>query len=209
VEEKRVPSLLLNILFAQVNEMMGHRSLTLLLRRAGLTQYLEHTPPMDDSPSISVSEYSRLLATMYEVFGLQGARPIWLRDGRLEAVEVRRQRPAQMAVGGVALKLLPATKRMQIVLERFADQGEELYGADVYIEEESDAFLLEIEDCPYCAEIARRHAGNNNRVTKPVCHIAAASIEETIEWATAQRHLVEEVACVAMGDPACCFRICK
>jgi predicted hydrocarbon binding protein len=209
MEEKQIPSLLLNILFAQVDEMMGHRSLTLLLRQAGLNQYLERRPPLDDSPSISVSEYSRLLATMHDVFGFQSARPILLRGGQLSAAELRRQRPAQMAVGSVALKLLPAARRMQIALDRFAGQGEELYGAVCHVAEEADAFLFDIEDCPYCAEITRRRAASNGWVSRPVCHIAAASIEETIEWATAEKHMVEEVACIAMGDPACSFRICK
>ena len=32
MDEKRIPSLLLNILMTQVDEMMGHRSLLMLLR---------------------------------------------------------------------------------------------------------------------------------------------------------------------------------
>jgi hypothetical protein len=219
MEEKQIPSLLLNILFSQVDEIMGHRSLILLLRQAGLTTYVDYTPPLDDSPSITVSEYSNLLATMYRVFGSQGARPILVSHGRLGITELWRQRPTQFAVSSVALKLLPTAKRMQIVLDRFADQGEELYDASFHIVEESDAFLLEIGDCPDCAGIIRAgitRAGMNlgradryKPVTKPVCHVTAASLEEMIQWATAQPHLVEEIACTAMGDPVCRFRISK
>jgi predicted hydrocarbon binding protein len=42
-----------------------------------------------------------------------------------------------------------------------------------------------------------------------VCHIPASIIEEMIEWATGQKHLVEETACVATGDAACRFRIAR
>jgi predicted hydrocarbon binding protein len=209
MEEKRIPSLLLNILFAQVDEMMGHRSLIMLLRQAGLTTYIDNIPPLDDSPSITVDEYSRLLANIYEIFGARGARPIFLRGGRIGATELRRQRPAQFAVSGMALKLLPTTKRMQIVLDKLATQGEEMYGASHHLKEESDAFLLEIENCPYCAEIVRRQTAQNKPITKPVCHIPLSIIDEMMNWATDQPHLVEEVACMARGDAVCSFRISK
>jgi predicted hydrocarbon binding protein len=209
MEEKRIPSLLLSILFAQVDEMMGRRSLIMLLRQAGLSDYIDSEPPMDDTPSITVEEYSRLLANIYEIFGAQGARPIFLRGGRVGAAELRRQRPAQFAVAGTALKLLPTAKRMQIVLDRLAEEGEESYGASYHLEEASDAFFLKIGGCPYCSEIARRSQAQNKPVTKPVCHIPVAIVDEMMEWVTGQKHLVEEVACIAQGARACRLRISK
>ena len=56
MEEKRIPSLLLNILLTQVDEMMGRRSLIMLLRQAGLAEYVDNVPPMDDTPSIILSD---------------------------------------------------------------------------------------------------------------------------------------------------------
>ncbi len=207
--EKRIPSMLLNILFSQVEEMMGRRSLIMLLRQANLSEYADHMPPMDDSPSITVSQYSELLANIYEIFGARGAKPIFLRGGRLGAAEIRKQRPAQFAVSGMALKLLPTAKRMQIVLDKLVDQGEEMYGATYRLEDQGDAFVLSIEDCHYCAEIARRSERQNRPVTKPVCYIPASIIAEMMEWATDQKHLVEETACIALGDGACRFRVSK
>jgi predicted hydrocarbon binding protein len=201
--------MLLNILFTQVDEMMGHRSLVMLLRQAGLTDYVGNIPPMDDSPSITVDEYSTLLANIYDIFGARGARPIFLRGGRLGSVELRKQRPATFAVVGRALKLLPSGRRMKLILDRLAEQGEEMYGADYSLEEDENAFFLSIGDCPYCAEISRRHTQQGKPLAKPVCHIPASIITEMMEWATDQKHLVEEVACIAMGDPACRFRVGK
>jgi predicted hydrocarbon binding protein len=209
LEEKRIPSLLLNILLTQIEDMMGRRSLIMLLRQADLADYVHEVPPLDDSPSITVEQYSSLLASIYDIFGARGARPIFLRGGRLGATEIRKQRPAQFAVAGTALRLLPARRRMQIVLERLAEQGEELYGTPHHLDEEENAFVIEMPDCPYCAEITRRRAAQGNPVTRPVCHIPAAAVAEMMEWAMGQVHLVEEVACIALGDPACCFRISK
>jgi predicted hydrocarbon binding protein len=129
--------------------------------------------------------------------------------GRLGAAELRKQRPAQFAVAGTALKLLPSARRMQIVLDRLAEQGEEMYGAVYYLDEQEDAFFLDIAGCPYCAEITRHSKERNKPVSKPVCHIPAAIIDEMMEWATGQKHLVEEVQCIAQGAPACRFRVGK
>lgn len=209
MEEKRIPSMLLNILFAQVQEMMGRRSLIMLLRQAGLSQYVNSVPPMDDTPSIAIDEYSKVLANIYDIFGPQGARPIFLHDGRLEAAELRRQRPAQFAVAGTALKLLPTAKRMQILLDRLAEQSTEMYGASYHLAEHNEAFFLEIAACPYCAEISRRSQREKKPVARPVCYIPAAIVDEMIEWATGEKHLVEEIACIAQGAPACRFRVAK
>jgi predicted hydrocarbon binding protein len=209
MEEKRVPAMLLNILFIQVDELMGRRSLIMLLRQAGLSEYIDNIPPKDDTPTITVSAYSTLLANVYDIFGARGGRSIFLRGGRLGAVELRRQRPAQFAVAGTALRLLPGTRGMQVVLQKLAEQGEEMYGALYELEEEDNAFFLGISGCPYCAEITRRSLELNKPITKPVCHIPAAILDEMMEWVTGRKHLVEEVACVALGDPACRFRVAK
>ena len=110
-EQKRIPSLLMNILITQVDEMMGRRSLLTLLRQAELTDYADRLPPLDETPSITVVQYSNFLALIYDIFGARGAKPIMLRGGRLGAAEIRRQRPTQFALAGTALKLLPAGKR--------------------------------------------------------------------------------------------------
>jgi predicted hydrocarbon binding protein len=214
MEEKRIPSLLLSTLFALVEEIMGRRSLIMLLRQADLAEYIDASPPGDETPSITVAQYSKLLAQVYDLFGARGALPVFFRDGRLVAVEIRRQRPAQFAVAGTALRLFPMVKRMQIVLDKLVEQGEDLYGTPHLLQEEENAFIIEMPDCPYCAEIARSHAGKDSAaqdapISQPVCHIPLAAVAELMEWTTGQRHLVEEVACIAQGDPACVFRVSK
>jgi predicted hydrocarbon binding protein len=209
MEDKRIPSMHLGIMLTQVEEMMGRRSLIKLLRQAGLSDYVDSVPSMDDTSSITVQEYAGLLAQLYDTFGARDARTIFRRGGRVAAAELRRQSPAQFAVTGTALKLLSSTRRMRIILDRLADLGRETYGAFHYLREDEDAFFLEIGGCPYCAEITRRSQAQNRAVTRPVCHIPVAIIDEMVEWATGERHLVEEVACIALGAPACRFRIGK
>jgi predicted hydrocarbon binding protein len=214
VEEKWIPSLLLSTLLDQVEGMMGRRSLIMLLRQADLSDYVDAPPPLDETPSITVEQYSTLLAQVYHIFGPRGARPIFLRAGRMVAAEIRRQRPALFAVAGTVLRLLPVAKRMEIVLDKLAEQGEDLFGTPHLLDEQDNAFIIEMPDCTYCAEIARSHSSEGNAaqsmpISRPVCHIPVAAVAEMMEWATGQRHLVEEVACIARGDPACILRVSK
>ncbi len=206
--EKSIPSMELRCLLAEIEELMGRRSLILLLRQSGLAEYVDRRLPRDDTPSIAVAQYSLLLANSYFTFGAREARHIFRRTGRLVAAELH-HRPLQFAMTGAALRLLPAVKSMPYVLQKLADQGAETYGATCYLYEEADAFFFEIVDCPYCAEIKRQSQARKQPVTKPVCHIPSAILEETMEWVTAEKHLVEEVDCVATGGAACRFRISK
>jgi predicted hydrocarbon binding protein len=209
MEEKRIPALILNILFNLVDEMMGHASLVMLLRQAGLEQYVDSPPPLDESPSITVPEYSCLLAHIYEIFGARGSKPLFLRGGRIAAAELRKHHPTRFAVAGTALKLLPTPKRMQIVLDQLCKEGEEAYGTPHHLEEEDDHFDLVMSSCPYCAEISKQAIATGRPVTRAVCHIPAAVIGEMVQWATGDPHLVEEVECMALGAPACRFRVVK
>ena len=201
--------MLLNILLSEVEALMGRRSLITLLRQAGLSDYIDYPLPMDDAPTITISHYSRLLASIYDIFGTRSAHHIFVQTGRLAAAQSRRRHGTRFALTGTALRFLRGPKRMQIVLDRLAEQETEIYGVPHRFKEGEDAFYFEIEQCPYCAEISHSSKLQNMPVGKPVCHIPAAMLDEMVEWATGQKHLVEEVACMVQGAAACRFRVGK
>jgi predicted hydrocarbon binding protein len=98
---------------------------------------------------------------------------------------------------------------MPIVLDQLADWDEAMYGVPYRLHEDNSAFYLTIHDCLYCAEITRRSRAEDEPIPKPVCHLPVAMVAEMVEWATGQRHLVEEITCIAQGATACRFRIAK
>jgi predicted hydrocarbon binding protein len=209
MEDRRIPNLLLHVVFQQVSDLMGEKSLAMLLRQSGLSDYLDNLPPADESPSITVQEYSTLLAKIYEIFGPRGSRAIFIQGGRKGGQELRRLHPTRYNLAGAALKLLPENKRIEMIMQKVEEEGTELYGNPHRLWEEDDAFYMEIHDCPYCAEIARHAREGGPNVSHPVCHIATAVYQEMIEWGTGHSHPVKETACIALGDPACVFRIAK
>ena len=209
MEERRIPNLLLHVVFQQVSDLMGANSLAMLLRQCGLSEYVDNPPPADESPSVTIQAYSSLLAGVYELFGPRGSRPIFLQGGRQGGQEIRRLHPTRYALAGTALKLLPENKRIELILQKVEEEGVELYGNPHHLREEEDAFYMEISDCPYCAEIASRAREGRLTVSRPCCLIPVAVYQEMIEWGTGNRHPVKETACIALGDPACVFQIAK
>jgi hypothetical protein len=201
MEETRIPALLLNRLLREVGRTMGRRSLIALLRRADLEAYVDYPPPDDDTPSITVAEWSTLVAEIYETFGPKVTQMILWRAGTAAATAFR-GRPLAARVAGTAMRLLPTERRLRLALERLAAQGEASFGTAHRLHEGPDAYYLVVTDCPHCAALPPEQ-----RVRRPVCHLMAAAIADTVEWATGEKHLVEEVACIARGDEECRFRV--
>jgi len=210
MEEKRIPARVLRILVDQVKELMGERALRLLFAQAGLPRYDEtHLPPMDDSPTVTLSEYSRVLYTIRKVFGEKGARALMLKGGRAAFEELRRENPTRYAVVGAALKVLPEVKRIHLALRRLLEEAQSFYGNRYELIEQQDAFIVDIHECPYCAVEQRQVAAGKALVERPICHIPVGAYSSLVQWVSGKTHRVEEITCMAMGAPTCRIRIEK
>jgi hypothetical protein len=201
--EMHVPARLLHGLLEEVGRTMGRRSLIALLRQAGLARYIDYPAPADETPSITVSQWSTLMAEIYGTFGPQVTQTILWRAGTAAAAAFR-GRPLAAQMAGTAMRLLPIERRLRLALERLAARSEALFGTPHQLREAPDAFYLVLTDCPHCAAIPPEQ-----RSRRPVCHMAAAAIADTVEWATGEKHLVEEVACIALGEGECRFRVAR
>lgn len=210
MEEKRIPARVLRILVDQVKDLMGDRALRMLFAQAGLPRYDEaNLPPMDDSPSVTVAEYSRVLYTIRKIFGEKGARALMLKGGKTAFDELRRENPTRYAVVGAALKVLPQVKRIQLGLRRLLEEAQAFYGNEYRLSEEEDSFVIEIYDCPYCAVERRQAAAGRTTVEKPICHIPVGAYSSLVAWVTGKQHRVWEESCMAMGAPTCRIRVDK
>jgi len=71
----------------------------------------------------------------------------------------------------------------------------------VRVEEKEDHFLYHIDRCPVCWQ---------RKTDKPVCFIAMGVIQEGARWLSGGREFrVDEISCIAMGNPSCTFVIYK
>jgi len=200
MEEKLVPFLVFGALLDEVHRLLGRRGLIVLLRRAGLDAYIDAPAPSAHVRPVPVAHWAQLVAEVHEAFDPQAAHALLWRAGESAARALRRPAPARVA--GSALRLLPADRRLRVALDRVAAQGEEVFGTAHDVQEHASALFVSLKVCPHCAAITRQ-------MPRPACHTASAWIADSVEWATGEKHLVEEVACIAAGGAECRFRIAR
>ncbi len=92
------------------------------------------------------------------------------------------------------------------------DPVTDLYTADAYMrwallaaeevvgKQGGDKLAYITEDCPMCA---------GKLADEPICWLWTGSLKEAAHWQTGKEFEVVQVACRAMGDPACVWEIGK
>jgi predicted hydrocarbon binding protein len=77
----------------------------------------------------------------------------------------------------------------------FADLFNNQTDQRVRLEEKDGNLLWHIERCPLCWE---------RKTSEPVCYLAVGLLQEALYWLSGGKIFsVEEIACIARGDPAC------
>ncbi|HJW84556.1 MAG TPA: 4-vinyl reductase [Anaerolineae bacterium] len=68
------------------------------------------------------------------------------------------------------------------------------------VEDRGDTFAYIAEDCPMCA---------GKQADMHICWIFNGTLQEGTRWLTGKEFEIEEVACRAMGTPACVWEVSK
>jgi len=196
MQRQQLPSMVLRLVCDSIIDNLGEKSLRLLMTQSGLQAYYQDgkLPPADNSPSITLPEFSRLFTTMFGIFGDRGIKPILLRAGRYNLRHFRETNKTLATLAGAAFKVLPTDAKIKLVLSRSVKAAEELLQVDHSFSETPDGYLIEIKDSPYCVGIESDHG---------VCYVAQGFYSEAVTWATNQQHHVEEINCRARGDDCC------
>jgi predicted hydrocarbon binding protein len=101
----------------------------------------------------------------------------------------------------LALKLMPMTMKMKIVLNATAQTFDRFSDQPTRVEERKGQFIYIIEKCPVCWG---RHS------ERPCCHLAQGILEEALTWVTGGHSFhMEEIECRGMGAASCIFAIDK
>jgi predicted hydrocarbon binding protein len=91
--------------------------------------------------------------------------------------------------------------KLKIGINAMAETFNKTSDQIVRVEEAPDHFLYHIDRCPVCWG---RHA------EQPICHAGLGLLQEGLHWVTSGKNIrVEEIKCIAMGDPACTYVIVK
>ena len=172
---------------------------------AHLEKYIDNVPLNNDELEIPVEEVRTLFLSLYELFGGKGVRTLQLRIGRkIGRIGVEKRSKMVKAIL-MAVYFLPEVKKIQMTLEKAAEQAENMYTVQlsvplIDVKEEKDCFLLIHRD---------RFESEGVISTTPVCNVFVGTLQYFIEWVTGHVYEVEEIECRAMGDPADVFKISK
>lgn len=189
-------------------EVVGSQGLKVVLREANLAQLIENFPPneLTFDGAFTFGDYANLSAALLNFFGRAG-KSMTIRIGRLS---VERSVEQQATVFGLnalvkASKLLPLTAQLKAGLSVMQNGLTKISNSAgqkrvLRLEDRGDRVAYIDEGCSACAgKMADHH----------ICWIFNGSIAQALMWLTDKPFAVEEVACRAMGDPACVWEIRK
>lgn len=194
------PNKIGRLTFLSLEEVMGANGVKALLRLADLPQFIDAYPPNDlkrEFPFEAIAATSVALGTMY---GPRGARGLELRAGRVAFTLGLKEFGPLLGMADLALKLMPVTMKLKIVLNATAQTFDRFSDQSSYVQEEKTRFVYHITKDP---SSLRPDPGLN-------FYIARGILEEATAWVSGGRRFsVEQVSCIALGDPTTSFVINK
>lgn len=189
-------------------EVVGVKGMQVVLRQAGLERLIDNYPPnnLTVSGHFTFGDYANLCAGLMNFFGRAG-KSMALRIGRISAQHGVDQQSETFGLGVLmkASRLLPLTMQqkagMSVMQNGFRNLaktvGQEL---KLSIEDRGDKFAYIDETCPFCA---------GKKADAHICWVFNGSLAQAQMWLTGKEFEIEEVACRAMGAPACVWEITK
>jgi predicted hydrocarbon binding protein len=194
-EEREIQAAAVRTMLDSIEDVAGTKGKDMVLRHAGLEQYIENPPPLDDSDLFLPNDHYRAVCkAMAEVFG-KGSRVLLIYAGEgtiyrsLEAV------PGSFAS---AMKFLPGGFRRKAALKIAQMSTKRITGIAPKIEYQKDRILYHYYNCPFCEGLES---------DEPICFYDVGILKAFVEWSTGKQHKVTEIECSAMGAEACVYEI--
>lgn len=193
------PNRMGRILLESMEEVMGRTGLNALLNLAGQSAWIQELPPADSREGIPFSTISSLLNRLETDYGPRGGRGIAIRIGRTAFKYGMREYGSRLGLTETAFRLLPTGVKIRTGGRILADLFNRETDQRVSVDEKDGKLLWIIERCPICWG---RHAD------APVCHLAVGMLQESLYWLSSGKIFnVEEIRCIAKGDPTCTMEI--
>jgi hypothetical protein len=195
------PNKMGRIVLLSLGEIIGQNGINAVLKQADLAHYVTQPPSNDLDKAFSFEDLSRIQVALETVFGPRAGRGIALRSGRGCFKYGLREFGPLLGFTDLAFRLAPLDTKLNSGAGIFADIFNRFSDQQVRIETSPEQIFWHIDRCPVCW---------NRHTDTPVCHLAVGIIQESLYWVSGGKVFdVEEVSCVAKGDPACSIRIEK
>jgi predicted hydrocarbon binding protein len=183
------------IILLAMEEVLGREGVRSVLGQASLGSYADRYPAARSDKTFPFQAVSRLQESLEQAYGPQGGRGAALRVGRACFSYGLREYGSMLGITEMAFRLLPLPTKLRVGAKSFAELFNRHTDQRVRVEEQEARLLWHIERCPLCW---------GRQADEPVCHLAVGLLQESLYWLSGGKAFnVEEVACIARGDPAC------
>jgi predicted hydrocarbon binding protein len=189
------PSKMGRIVLLSLQDVMGENALNTVLNMARLQDYVGNFPPNNFEGTVSFDELGRLLQALEQMYGVRSGRGLARKAGRAAFRLGVRDFGPLLGLADLSFRILPLGMRLRIGLEVLAETFNKFTDHSVRVVDDDRYLRWTVDRCG---------VSWGRRSETPCCHLSVGIIEEALYWVSGGRTFyVEEVACVATGDPAC------
>ena len=195
------PNRMGRIILLSMRKELGPERLRDVLKAAGQPTLTSGLLPNNLEKQYSFEKIAALQEATEKVFGAQAGRQINYRIGRATFELGLKDFDPVLGIADLPMRLMPLGMKFRVGLDVFSRVFNQFSDQVVKLSENENYHLWMIERCPVCWH---RHTDG------PCCHLAGGLLEEAMFWGTGGRRFkVEEINCIAKGDPTCTFQIDK
>jgi hypothetical protein len=193
--ESPVPHTFARISLDLLGELLGRHGVRALLRRAGLTEWIDAPPQLSLTETLAGSSFSKMMAALEDLYGMRGGRGLGRRTG---AALVDRSLKDVGALAGLEeeeFQRLPLRSRARLGLGALRRVLAQLGTMPSEVTVAGDRLAFTLTDCPYCASRTMESAG---------CSPLLGMVEATLRRAVPELPwLPEETACRSVSGDVC------
>jgi len=195
------PNKMGRIVLLALEEVMGRNGVNAVLNLARLQHRIENYPPNDFTKAFSFDELGQLLQALDEMYGPRGGRGLARRAGQACFKFGVTDFGPMLGVADVIFRVLPLGMKLKVGFEILAQTLNKFTDQQVRLEEDEQYFHWVMDRCGTCW---------GRKSDSPCCHIAVGILEEGLYWISGGKSFyVEEVSCIAAGEPTCTILIGK
>ena len=193
------PHRLGRLFLISLEEIIGRNGLNAVMNHARLTE--PNTPTSIGAFDFQFETISLIQHALQANYGLRGGQGLALRAGRAAFKHLLREYGPELGLADPSFKLLPVEDKVRLTSEVFAQLFNQYSDQCVEFSEAGGQYRWAITRCPFCWQ---RQADDS------VCLQIVGLLQEALYWVSSgQLYDVEEVACIARGDPSCVIVIDK
>lgn len=194
------PNKMARIHVLAIEETIGHTAMMTVFDTAGIPPEL-YPPANNFAKGFDFAYYGAIGITLEKMYGARGERGLMLHAGRAAFDDGLAQYGALSGTSELAFKAIPTLAKLRVGIKGVADVFNKVSDQITEVTETELHFIYTIKRCPACW-------GRTSQ--RPVCFTTIGLLEEAIKWVSGgQLFTIIEVACTAMGHPACVFHIAK